>query len=120
MTMLYATHDPTIGAQIQGQVIPDLRFADEIVLIAENAKDLQTIVKQVFQLSTINLELKINPRPSEVFFCNTSSKGGCCKPSLDFLYGTPDTPILLPVYRCGPPLSIDTKVSTIGLHMTSL
>ena len=65
MAMLYATHDTTIGAQIQGQVISNLRFADDIVLIAENANDLQTIVNQVFQ-STSNLGLKINISKTEV------------------------------------------------------
>ena len=65
LAMLYATHDTTIGAQIQGQVISNLRFADDIVLIAENANDLQTIVNQVFQ-STSNLGLKINISKTEV------------------------------------------------------
>ena len=35
----------------------------------------------------------INPRPPEVFFCNTSSEGGLLQPSPDFLNGTLDTPI---------------------------
>ena len=59
----------------------------------------------------------INPPPPEVFF-HPPKGGGCCTPSLDFLYRMPDN--LLPVCRYGPPLSIDTKMSTIELHMTSL
>ena len=51
MAMLYAIHDTTIAAQIQGPVISNLNFV-------ENANDLQTIVNQVFE-STSNLELKI-------------------------------------------------------------
>ena len=43
MAMLYATHDTTIGAQIQSQVISNLRFTDDIILIAENTNDLQTM-----------------------------------------------------------------------------
>ena len=53
------------------------------------------------------------------YFCNTSSEGGCCNP-LNFLFGTPDTPIFVTNNRYGPLLSIDTKMSTIELHMTLL
>ena len=44
------------------------------------------------------------------YFCNKSSEGGCCNP-LNFLYRTPDTLIFA---------TIDTKMSTIELHMMSL
>ena len=73
MAMIYATHDALIGAQIPGQVISNLRFADDIVLIAENANDLLLIVILEFQSSSnlglivilefqssSNLGLKIN------------------------------------------------------------
>jgi hypothetical protein len=40
--MLYATHDANIGVKIQGQLFSNLRFADDIVLLAETASDLQT------------------------------------------------------------------------------
>ena len=49
MSMLYATHDTSIGTQI----------LNDIGLIAENANDLQTIVNQVFQSSS-NMGIKIN------------------------------------------------------------
>ena len=65
LVMLYATHDTTIGAQIQGYLISNLRFADDIVLLAENVTDLQTIVDKVFQSSS-DLGLKINIAKTEV------------------------------------------------------
>ena len=34
-----------------------------------------------------------NPRPPEVFFVTYPPKGVVATPSLDFLYGMPDTPI---------------------------
>ena len=58
-------------------------------------------------------------RYSQVFFVTRPPKGGYCNP-LDFLYVTLNTLYLLPVYRYGSPLCIDTKMSTIELHMTSL
>ena len=55
------------------------------------------------------------PRPPEVFFATCPPKGAVATPSLDFLHRMP-----MPVYRYGPLLFIDTKMSTIELHMTSL
>ncbi|XP_072017134.1 uncharacterized protein [Amphiura filiformis] len=43
MTMLYALHDSNIGVNIQGQVVNNLRFADDIALIANSEEDLQTL-----------------------------------------------------------------------------
>ena len=62
----------------------------------------------------------LNPRLPEVFFVTRPLKGVVATRSLDFLYVTHDTLYLLPVYRYVPPLSTDTKMSTIELHMTSL
>ena len=47
---------------------------------------LKTFKKYPFWLTLVRLRY---------FFCKTSSEGGggCCNPSLDFLYETPDTPI---------------------------
>jgi hypothetical protein len=42
LVMLYATNDANIGVKIQGQLFSNLRFADDIVLLAETASDLQT------------------------------------------------------------------------------
>ena len=59
------------------------------------------------------------PRP-QVFFCNTSSEGGLLQPPPWIFYTESLIPLhLLPVYRYGPPLFIDTKISTIELQMTS-
>ena len=56
-------------------------------------------------------------------FCNTSSEGGLLQPPPWIFYTERFIPLyLLPVYRYGHPLShsIDTKMSTTELHMTSL
>eukprot|EP00057_Strongylocentrotus_purpuratus_P023161 XP_011677635.1 PREDICTED: uncharacterized protein LOC105444715 [Strongylocentrotus purpuratus] len=63
--MLYAIHDTKIGVRVQGQLINNLRFADDIVLIADNDRDLQTIVDLVHQSSS-NFGLKINITKTEV------------------------------------------------------
>ena len=62
-----------------------------------------------------------NPSPSEVSFVICPPKGGLLRPPPWIFYTECLIPLyLLPVYRYGPPLSIDTKMSTIELHMTSL
>ena len=53
--MLYAIHDTKIGVRVQGQLINNLRFADDIVLIADNDRDLQTIV----DLASTSEQLKL-------------------------------------------------------------
>ena len=59
VVMLYATHNVNIGAKIQGQLISNLRFANNIVILAESANDLQNLVDKVYEYSS-NLGLKIN------------------------------------------------------------
>ena len=68
------------------------------------------------------MRITINPRPPEVFLVTRPPKGGgvVAIPSLDFYTERLIPLYLLPVYRYGPPLSIDTKMSTIELHVTSL
>ena len=63
--MLYATYDSAIGVLLNGQLINNLRFADDIVLITESESDLQTIVNAVHQTSS-NFGLKINILKTEV------------------------------------------------------
>ena len=63
--MLYATHEVCIGANIQGKQINNLLFADDIVLMAESADDLQVLVDRV-QDSICNFGLKINIAKTEV------------------------------------------------------
>ena len=63
--MLYATHNVNIGAKIQGQLISNLRFADDIVILAESANDLQNLMDKVYENSS-NLGLKINIAKTEV------------------------------------------------------
>ena len=59
-----------------------------------------------------------NPRPPEVFL--VPPKGGeLLKPLPGFFFYT-EHQYLLHVYRYGPLVSIDTKMSTIKLHKTSL
>ena len=54
-----------IGPNIQGKQIHNLRFADDIVLMAESADDLQVLVDKV-QDSSCNFGLKINIAKTEV------------------------------------------------------
>ena len=66
--------------------------------------------------------LFLNPRPPEVFFITRPPKvWGLLQPPSWIFYTERLIPLnVLPVYRYGPPLSIDTKMSTIDLHITSL
>ena len=68
---------------------------------------------------------KVNPHPPDVFFFKhilQSGGGGELLQLPPWVFYTERLiPLyLLPVYRYGPLLSIDTKISTIKLHMTSL
>ena len=54
-----------IGAKIQGTCINNLRFADDIVLIAETPEELQTLVDKVSNASC-DLGLKVNIAKTEV------------------------------------------------------
>ena len=65
MVMLHAIYDTPIGINIQGHLIDNLRFADDIVLLACNEIDLQFIVDCVQQWSS-NFGLKINIAKTEV------------------------------------------------------
>ena len=61
--MLYATYDTTIG--IEWHLINNLRFADDIILIADTERNLQTLVDKVYRSSS-NFGLKINITKTEV------------------------------------------------------
>jgi len=65
LVMAYATYDSEIGIHIQGKRINNLRFADDIALLAESKEDLQSLVTSVYNCST-NLGLKININKTEV------------------------------------------------------
>ena len=51
VVMLYATHNVNTGAKIQGQLISNLRFGDDIVILAESTNDLQNLVDKVYENS---------------------------------------------------------------------
>ena len=59
VAMLYALHDLNIGACMNETVINNLRFNDDIALLAESEEDLQTLVSDVFKSSS-QLGLKIS------------------------------------------------------------
>ena len=66
----------------------------------------------------------VNPRPHEVFFVTPlpNEGGGLFLQHPPWIFDRERLiPLdLLPVYRYGSPVSIDTKISTIELHMTLL
>jgi len=53
------------GAVINGVVIPDLRFADDIVLLSENVSDLQVTADYIAQTAK-NLGMCINVSKTEI------------------------------------------------------
>ena len=65
LVLLYATYDTPIGINVQGHLINNLRFADDIVLLTRSEKDLQSLVDNVHLWSS-NFGLKINIAKTEV------------------------------------------------------
>ena len=65
LVMAYATYESAIVVHIQGHLINNLRFVDDITLLAESAEDLQLLVNSVYTSST-NMGLKINIGKTEV------------------------------------------------------
>jgi predicted DNA binding CopG/RHH family protein len=63
--MLHALHGQDIGACVGGNIINNLRFADDIALIAETEADLQQLVTMVHKFST-QFGLKISITKTEV------------------------------------------------------
>ena len=63
--MLNALYDQDIGARINGHIINNLRFADDIALIAESEQDLQKLVTLV-NSSSSQLGLKISITKTQV------------------------------------------------------
>ena len=63
--MLYALYDLDIGARINCHIINNLRFADDIALIAESEQDLQKLVSAVHE-SCSKLGLKISLSKTQV------------------------------------------------------
>ena len=63
--MRLAIQDEQIGAKVNGQIINNLRFADDIVLLAESKKDLQALVSKVDAFSK-KFGLTINISKTEV------------------------------------------------------
>ena len=65
LVMTYATCDATVGIHIQGQLVNNLHFADDIALLAESNKDLQALVTAVYTNSS-DMGLNINIGKTEV------------------------------------------------------
>ena len=65
VAMLHALHDLDLGACMNGTIISNLRFADDIAILAESEEDLQTLVSEVFKTSS-QLGLKISLTKTQV------------------------------------------------------
>ena len=61
----------------------------------------------------------LNPRPTKPFFVTWFTKGGGSTPLMNLKLTGPKYDCLVPWYRVGSPLSIDTKIMKIGQRMTS-
>ena len=68
LVMTYATCDATVDFHIQGQLVNNQRFADDIALLAESNEDLQTLVTAVY--TSTDMGLKINIGKTEVQVLN--------------------------------------------------
>ena len=64
----------------------------------------------------MKMKMLVNPSPPEVFFVTPPLKGRVLLQPPPWIFYTECLILqyLLPVYRYGPPLSIDTTMSTIG------
>ena len=60
-----------------------------------------------------------NPRPTKPFFVTWFTKGDGYHPPMNLKLTGPKYDCLVPWYRVGSPLSIDTKIMKIGQGMTS-
>ena len=56
---MHALHDLDLGACMNGTIINNLGFADDIAILAESEEDLQILVSEVFKTSS-QLGLKIS------------------------------------------------------------
>ena len=57
-----------LGINIDGYKLKDLRFADDIALIADSADDLQTLIKQVYDVSKkYRVEISIPKTKAMIF-----------------------------------------------------
>ena len=61
----------------------------------------------------------LNPRPTKPFFVTWFTKGGGYHPLMNLKLTCPKYDCLVPWYRVGSPLSIDTKIMKIGQRVTS-
>jgi len=61
------------GAIINGEVLSNLRFADDIALLAENAYDLQSMVDRIVEASE-NMGMCINAAKTEIQFLGAGDK----------------------------------------------
>ena len=64
-------------------------------------------------------KILFNPRPTKPFFVTWFTKGGGYHPLMNLKLTGPKYNCLVPWYRVGSLLSIDTKIMKIGWRMTS-
>lgn len=59
-----------LGIKVNGYRIDMLRFADDIAIIAENEKDLKTLLETLEQVMEKDLHMKINTKKTKVLVCS--------------------------------------------------
>ena len=61
------------GAIINGEVLSNLRFADDIAILAENVNDLQSMVDSIVEARE-NMGMRINADKTEIQFLGAGDK----------------------------------------------
>ena len=97
-------------------IIKSMKSCDRILCHLHQEHLCITLV--VCRLKAYHLKL-FNPRPTKPFFVTWFTKGGGYHPLMNLKLTGPKYVCLVPWYRVGSPLSIDTKIMKIGQRMTS-
>ena len=92
ITITVSVEDIDVGAWINGKRMTDLRFADDIAVLAENVTDLQEAVDRISIAST-RMGMQINTSKTETQFLGKGDKcfdiqvnGQCLHQTERFMY----------------------------------